>query len=92
MKPIALVIVVAAIAGHGALLWFRPLDETALWIGFGLEAGLVAMFLLWSFVVTKASVTDASFAYAQQLFNHCETTTAATKPRSSKKLPTDNAS
>lgn len=76
MKPVGLLIAVTAITGHGALLWVRPLDEATLWIGLLIEAGLAVTVLLWSFVVTESSVSDASLAYAQQLFNHCETTTA----------------
>ena len=78
MKPLAILVTVTAIAGHGALLWIHPLDETTLWIGLLLEAGLTATLLLWSITVTKASVADASLAYAQQLFNHCEATNVGT--------------
>ncbi len=82
LKPVALSIAIAISVGHGALLWLRPMDETTLWIGIGLEAGLIAMILLWLSVVTKASVTDASLAYAQQLFGHCEASHGvATKPQ-----------
>lgn len=93
MKPIALLVAITTIAGHGALLWFfRPLDETTLWIGLGLEACLTVMVVVWCLIVTKASVNDASFAYAQQLFSHCETTKVARPDKDvAKALPTDSA-
>lgn len=93
MKPIALIVAITTIAGHGALLWFfRPLDETTLWIGLGLEACLTAMVAVWCLIVNEASVKDASFAYAQQLFSHCEMTRAAgSKQRRGKALPADSA-
>lgn len=72
MKPIALIIAVSAIAVNGALLWKHPLDEAALWTGILMETGLVALIVWLALFVTKTSVTDASFAYAQQLFNLCE--------------------
>lgn len=72
MKPVALAFAVLALAVNGALLWKRPLDEAAIWTGILLEAGLVALIVWLALFVTKTSVTDASFAYAQQLFNLCE--------------------
>jgi hypothetical protein len=50
------------------------------------------MIVLWLTVITKASVTDASLAYAQQLFGHCETPpTVPTKRPRGKATPADGA-
>lgn len=92
LKFIALTIALTVSVGHGILLWTRPMDDTSLWIGLGLEAALIAMILLWLTTVTKASVTDASLAYAQQLFGHCEKTPSVTiKPRRDEAGPVDVA-
>lgn len=72
MRPIALAITALAIAINGALLWRRPLDEAAVWTGILIEVGLASLIVWLISFVTKTSVTDASFAYAQQLFNLCE--------------------
>ncbi len=88
MKPIALIVAAAAIFINGALLWKRPLDEAALWTGVLMEGGFLALFAWLALFVTKTSVTDASLAYAQQLFNLCETTTpTVTKQPRTKKAP-----
>jgi hypothetical protein len=81
MKPLGLLVAAAAIAGHGALLWLAPQHDDALWLGICLEAGLAAIFLLWCFVVTQSSVSDASLAYAEQLFNQCEPKKTVTPKR-----------
>lgn len=88
MKPVALTVAVLVIAVNGALLWKRPLDETSIGIGILIEAGLVALAVWLALFVTKTSVTDASFAYAQQLFNLCETDTFIVPKKSrAKKVP-----
>lgn len=91
LKPIALIIAFTAIAGHGLLLWIRPLDETTLWIGLLIGVGLAATIFLWALIVTQASVVDASLSYAQQLFNQCETSaTGPVKKTRGKALRPDN--
>lgn len=82
MKPIALIIAVSAVAVNGALLWKRPLDEAVFWTGILMEIGLAGLVVWLVLFVTRTSVTDASFAYAQQLFNLCEITTPTATNRS----------
>lgn len=86
MKPVALTVAVLAIAFNGALLWKRSLDEASIWTGILLEAGLVALIVWLTLFVTKTTVTDASFAYAQQLFNLCENEVPIATKRSRTKV------
>lgn len=74
LKPLALGIAVIALVGHIALIALHAMTETELWSGALVGVVLVALVGLWTVLVSKAAVTDASLAYAQRLFSQCERT------------------
>lgn len=74
LKPLALCIALIALVGHIAFLALHAMTETELWSGALVGVFLVALVGLWTVLVSKAAVTDASLAYAQRLFSQCERT------------------
>jgi hypothetical protein len=73
IKPLAIAIVVAATVAHAGLIGFEPLDANTLRTAAVVGAVLGTLAALWCFLVSQSAVTDASLAYAQRLFNQCET-------------------
>ena len=72
IKPLAIGIVLAAMAAHGALLATTTLDEATLRTAYLVWGVLITLLALWCFLVSQNAVTDASLAYAQKLFSQCE--------------------
>jgi hypothetical protein len=72
IKPLAIGVVLIALAAHGALIATSSLDETTLRTSFLIAGVLVTLLGTWCFLVSQSAVTDASLAYAQKLFAQCE--------------------
>jgi len=75
LKPIAIAIVCLALATNSSLLVMSWNDPMTMKMACLIEATLIAILTLWLFLVTENAVAEASFAYAQRLFSHCETRT-----------------
>ena len=73
LKPLAVPIAVGALIADGGLVAAFLRDRPAVIKGSATGVALVIVVLAWLFLVREIAVREASLAYAQRLFNQCET-------------------
>jgi len=83
MKPMAITLVVIALAGN-AFLIFTKADHSLRIAGGIVELFLLLTLIAWLLVVRAAFVEDASLAYAQRFLAQCEDTKPGRKLRKAK--------
>ena len=73
LKPIAIGVVALMLVANGAVTAEEWMKYQVVLTGVLTEAGLLVILALWISLVTIPAVSQASLAYAQRLFAHCET-------------------
>ena len=86
MKPLALPILVASVAGNGWALWAaRGAIGPQFWLGTVLELGMIAAILAWTTAVNRAFWAEASLSLGLRLLAACDTLATKTAKAAAKR-------
>lgn len=94
MKPLALVIILAALVANALAVWltWSGMDEQAI-KGLILEGGLAATLAIWLTFITRSFFAEASLAYGKRLLASCDLLDRSMndKPKGKRKSNADEA-